>query len=53
MTELFLENFIIKYSDILLVVVGKLTYSEQLLINKIKVENISQNKGRIFIIHNL
>ena len=53
MTELFLENFIIKYSDILLVVVGKLTYSEQLLINKIKVESISQNKGRIFIIHNL
>ena len=53
MTELFLENFIIKFSDILLVVVGKLTYSEQLLINKIKVESKTQNKGRIFIIHNL
>ena len=40
-------------SDILLIVVGKFTYSEQLLINKIKVESKKQNKGRIFIIHNL
>jgi hypothetical protein len=53
MTELFLQNFIIMVSDILLIVVGKLTYSEQLLINKIKVESKKQNKGRIFIIHNL
>ena len=53
MTELFLENLIIKVSDILLLVVGKLTYSEQLLINKIKVESQRQNKGRIFIVHNL
>ena len=53
MTELFLQNFIIKLSDILLVVVGKLTYSEQLLINKIKYNSKRQNKTRIFIIHNL
>ena len=53
MTELFLEDFIIDACDILLIVVGKLTYSEQLLINKIKVESKKQNKGRIFIIHNL
>jgi len=53
MTELFLQNFIIKESDILLLVVGKLTYSEQLLINKIKEESKRQNKGRILIIHNL
>ena len=53
MTELFLENFIINVSDILLLVVGKLTYSEQLLINKIKVEAKKQNKQKIFIIHNL
>ena len=53
MTELFLQNFIIKVSEILLIVVGKLTYSEQLLINKIKVESKKQDKGRIFIIHNL
>ena len=52
-TELFLEHFIIQVSDILLLVVGKLTYSEQLLINKIKVESQRQNKGRIFIVHNL
>ena len=53
MTESFIENFIINVSDILLVVIGELTYSEQLLINKIKDECKKQNKGRIFIIHNL
>ena len=53
MTELFIQNFLIKVSDILLIVVGKFTYSEQLLINKIKVEAKKQNNGRIFIIHNL
>ena len=53
MTELFIQNFLIKVSDILLIVVGKFTYSEQLLINKVKVEAKKQNKGRIFIIHNL
>ena len=53
MTELFLEDFIIEACDILLIVVGKLTYSEQILINKIKVESKIQNKTRIFIIHNL
>ena len=53
MTEFFLTYFIIRFSDILLIVVGELTYSEQLLINKIKVESQRQNKGKIFIIHNL
>ena len=53
MTELFLQNFIIEASDILLVVVGNLTYSEQLLINKIKVESKRHTKNMIFIIHNL
>ena len=52
-TELFLQNLIINISDILLIVVGKLTYSEQLLINKIKIEAKKQNKGRLIIIHNL
>ena len=52
MTELFLQNFIIDVSDVLLVVVGKLTYSEQLLINKIK-EQSKKIKRIIFIIHNL
>ena len=36
-TELFLQDFIIKESDVLLVVIGILTYSEQKLINKIKL----------------
>ena len=52
-TELFLEHFIITVSDILLVVVGKLTYSEQILINKIELESQRQYKNRIIIIHNL
>ena len=52
-TELFLENLIVAVSDILLVVVGELTYSEQLLINKIKEESKNHNKSKIFIIHNL
>ena len=39
MTELFLQDFIIQNSNILLLVVGILTYSEQLLINKIKYES--------------
>ena len=44
MTELFLQNCIINASNILLIVVGILTYSEQLLINKIKIEAKKQNK---------
>ena len=52
-TEYFLQNFVIKTSNILFVVVGKLTYSEQLLINKVKVESKKQNISKIFIIHNL
>ena len=52
LTELFLQNFIVKYSDILIIVVGNMTFSEQILIDKIKEE--SKNKrDKIFIIHNL
>ena len=53
-TELFLQNYIINNSDILLIVVGILTYSEQKLLNKIKIQlkNSKSNK-RIFVIHNL
>ena len=43
----------VKVCDILLIVVGQLTYSEQILINKIKEESKRQNKNKIFIIHNL
>ena len=53
MTELFLQNLIIEVSDILFIVVGKLTYSEQLLINKIKMECKNKRKRVIFVIHNL
>ena len=53
-TELFLENYIIFNSDILLLVVGIMTYSEQKLLNKIKrdIEKFKINKT-LFIIHNL
>ena len=53
-TELFLQKYIILNSDILILVVGILTYSEQKLINKIldEIKNLNVNK-KIFIIHNL
>ena len=53
MTEMFLTNFILKNSDILLLVVGEMTYSEQLLINKIKEESKKLKLKKIFIVHNL
>ena len=54
-TESFLQNYIIYNSDILLVVVGILTYSEQKILNKIKsnVKKKLPNKPIICIIHNL
>jgi len=53
-TELFLQNYIIYNSDILIVVVGILTYSEQKLLNKIKNEiQRSKLNKTIFVIHNL
>ena len=53
-TELFLQNYIINNSDILLVVVGILTYSEQKLLNRIKTEiQRSKINKPLFIIHNL
>ena len=53
-TELFIQNYIINNSDILLIVVGILTYSEQKLLNEIKLELKKWKfKKSIFIIHNL
>ena len=52
MTELFLQNFIIFNSNILITVVGILTYSEQKLLNRIRIEATKTNKT-IYIIHNL
>ena len=50
-TENFLQNFILFSSNVLIVVVGELTYSEQKMINRIKRE--LWNQKVIFIIHNL
>ena len=53
-TESFLQSFIISTSDLLLVVIDKLSFSEQKLINKIKGEiRTNKTKKQIFIIHNL
>ena len=53
-TELFLRNYIINNSDILIIVVGQLTYSEQKLLIKIKNEIKRNNINKpLFIIHNL
>jgi len=54
LTEFFLQNYIVKYSDLLIIVVGILTFSEQKLINKIKKTYINLNKkGQLIVIHNL
>ena len=50
-TENFLQNFILFSSNVLIVVVGQLTYSDQKMINRIKRE--LWNQKVIFIIHNL
>ena len=57
-TERFLQNYIIYNSDILIVVVGILTYSEQKTLNKIKTKfirekNLIKPNINLFIIHNL
>ena len=53
-TELFLQNYIINNSDILLIVVGIMTYSEQKLLNRIKLQlKNSKFKKSLFVIHNL
>ena len=53
-TELFLQNYIINNSDVLIAVVGILTYSEQKLLMKIKKElDRSKLNTPLFIIHNL
>jgi len=53
-TELFLQNYIIYNANILIIVVGILSYSEQKLINRIQRE-IQRTKinRKLFVIHNL
>ena len=59
-TENFIQNLILYLSDMLFIVVGKITFNEQRLINKIKNElnnfnsqNQKTKKNMLFIIHNL
>ena len=47
--ELFIQDFIIEKSNILIVVVNLLTFSEQKLINRLK----NTDYDKIFVIHNL
>ena len=53
-TEIFLQNYIIYNSNILIIVIGILSYSEQKLLNRIRNE-IKRNgiNKPLFIIHNL
>ena len=52
--ELFLQNFIIKYSDILILILGKLTINEQKLLLKVRthIKNVKR-KEPLIVIHNL
>ena len=53
-TEAFLQNFIITTSDVLLLIVDNLTYTQQKMINKIKTEiRKTRKEKKLFIIHNL
>jgi len=50
-TELIINNFILKYSDIIIHVVGKLNMYDQLEINRLK--HYEGNIDTVFVIHNL
>ena len=50
-TNYLLQNFIINEADILICMIGQITYSEQQFLNKIRV--FCTNKRKLFIIHNL
>ena len=48
--EYFTQKFILTYSNVIIAVVGQLTFSEQQLLVKIKEDN---KKKKIFVVHNL
>ena len=52
-TEDFITRFMIDCSDILIVVVGFLFHSEQILLDKVMEECVKRKKECIYIIHNL
>ena len=53
LTDYFLQKFILWNSDILLCVVGQLTFSDQKFINTIRSQINVRKKKKLFIIHNL
>ena len=50
-TNYILQTFVTKISNVIICIVGMLTASEELFINKIK--NICKNKKKLIVIHNL
>ena len=53
-TEYFIQRFIIDKSDILILVVGNITLTEQKLLSRVKTEIKNRNSNkRIYVIHNL
>ena len=52
LTESFLQNIIINESNMLLIILGNLTYPEQKLLNKIRKET-QNKKQKLYVIHNL
>ena len=52
-TEDFITRFMIDFSDILIVVVGLLFRSEQILLDRIMEECVKNKKECIYVIHNL
>lgn len=49
-TEFFLQRFILKNSNVLLLLVGQLTYSDQKLLNRVKRECTDK---KLIVVHNL
>ena len=48
-SEIFLQNFVIEQSNIIIAVVGQMTYSEQKMLNRIR----KFGKKTLFVVHNL
>ena len=48
-SEIFLQNFVIEHSNIIIAVVGQMTYSEQKMLNRIK----KYGNKTLFVVHNL
>ena len=51
-TDIFMQRFLVETSDVILIVVGQLTFSDQKLINRILVEFEHRKDKRIVILHN-